>query len=112
MRRQKCRAALKAGELGPATATNGDIGQSCREWTDIQALNAQRCRCIVAVVGLERKRIGACVSGTKLIDQIGIEDMRFVQCQALRPEVDVLNAGNVRSQVELRGGRGWGWETT
>src|SRR5260370_31921317 len=102
MRRKEGSAALEAGELVSAGASDREVRQDSRELGDVEAHDAERRRGVVTEVRLRGERIGSAVSNAEFVEQSRGEEMGFIHRQALCDQRGVLNAGHIGSEIELR----------
>ena len=65
--RQERRAARKPREIRDV-----DVGQARRDVVDVDAVDSERLRGVVAVVGLGRERLGLGKADPKLVDELGL----------------------------------------
>ena len=96
---QERRPSRQAGEVGDA-----DVRQPGRDLVDVDAVDSQRFRGVVAVVRLLRERLGLGIADAELVDQLRLEHLRVVERHAVRRQARVLDAGDERAEVEARGG--------
>ena len=91
----------------PGEVRDVDVGQPRRDVVDVDAVDAERLRRLMAVVGLERRRLRLRVADAQLVDQIRLDHLRVVECRAVGRQARVLDAGNERPEIEP--GRRLGW---
>ena len=102
--RQERRPAGNTGEVPDV-----DIGETGREFGDVNAVNPQRFGRLRAEVRLKRERHRLRVTGPQLVDEGRRNHPRVVECRAMRGQARVLDSGHERTRSNFAaasGGRG------